>query len=369
MNIDDKDHRSIRIFFNAVIIFVILSLLFTCLLTPTVQSKEFLPPNHHYSVNYYESFGKPDLYASVLGDPEFERGETAQIEINLANKGILYGFKSVTNVDADDKTEAELAQKEFEYEKQRTVALGIKTNLTSTTQYIDVDSESSGQIIDKLAPGDILKKPLRFTIDISDNTPAGEYILKLPLTYEYQNEVRMTRGEQVNLGIRDLDHTTHYKTVDNTIDIPITIKESADFQITNINGNLSPGSSGDIEVTYKNTGEKTANDAIARIVAMRPLSMQDSEVNLGDLNPDESKTANFKISASSDAVKKSYVLNSEIRYYDDNGDVSFSDNLETSVNVEPDEGGLSFNILIIMVIFALVTYLIVDTVRTRNRKD
>jgi hypothetical protein len=350
-------------------IFAVVSLLFTCLITPTAQSKEFLPPNQHFSVNYYESFGKPDLYASVLGNPEFERGETAQLKINLANKGILYGFKPVTSVDADDDTEVKLAQKELEYEKKRTVAIGIKSKLTSSTQYIDIVSETSSHVVEKLAPGNTLKKPLTFTINIADNTPAGKYILKLPLTYEYQREVRMTKGEQVRLGIRDLDHTTHYKTANKTINIPVTIKKSADFQITQITGSLTPGSSDNIEVTFKNTGENTADNAAARIVAMRPLSMQDSVVNIGDLKPGESKTASYNITASSDAVAKNYVLNSEIKYYDEDGEISFSNNLKTSVSVEPAKGGFSFNIIVIAIITGLVIYLIIDTLRNKNREN
>ena len=366
MNIDGKN-KGIRRFFNILMMFAIIILVFCCLLTPTVHSKEFLAPNPHYSVNYYESFGKPDIYASVLGNPEFERGESAQIKVNLANKGILYGFKSVTNVDGN--TNLSLAQKEFEYEKKRTVALGIKANLISNTPSIDVSSENSSHVIKKLAPGDILKKPLKFTINIADNTPAGRYILKLPLTYEYQSEVRMTKGEEVRLGIGDLDHTTHYKTANKTLEIPITVKKSPDFQITQINGSLSPGSTGNLEITYKNTGEIAADSATARIVAMRPLSMEDSVVNLGNLKPGESKTASFKITASSDAVAKNYVLNSEIRYYDEDGNTAFSDNLKANINLKPIEGGFSFGIVVILTIFSLVIYIIVDTIRTRNKED
>ncbi|MFP4655256.1 MAG: COG1361 S-layer family protein [Methanohalobium sp.] len=362
-----KNQGYARKLFNIIVIFTIVSLIFTCLFTPTIQSKEFLPPNQHYSVNYYESFGKPDIYASVLGDTEFKRGDTVQIEINLANKGILNGFKSVKN--AKNETERHLAQKEMEYEKKRTVAQGIKTNLTSTSPYIDVDSGNSGQVIEKLASGETLKKPLKYTIDISDKTPAGEYILKLPITYEYQSEVRMTGGEEVHLGISDLDHTTHYRTENKTIDIPIAIKKSADFQITQINSSISSGSTGSLEITYKNTGELVADDATARIVAMRPLSIEDSQVNLGRLEPGESKTANFEATASSDAVAKKYVLNSEIRYYDDDRDIAFSDNLKTHVNVTTAESRFSFSVLVILTILALVIYLIVDTVRTRNKGD
>ena len=53
---------------NTLIIFMLV-LSVAAIAVPTVSAqKEFLPPNHGFSVNYYNSYGEPDIYASVLGN-------------------------------------------------------------------------------------------------------------------------------------------------------------------------------------------------------------------------------------------------------------------------------------------------------------
>ena len=53
----------------------------------------FLIPDHGYTVDYYRSYGEPVLQASITGDPEFSRGETADLKVKIVNAGVIDGFQ------------------------------------------------------------------------------------------------------------------------------------------------------------------------------------------------------------------------------------------------------------------------------------
>lgn len=296
--------------------------------------KEFLPPNYAFSTNYYNSYGEPDIYASLLGDSEFERGETAQIRITLANKGVLYGFKSDTSVGTDKEKHATSLQ-ELQYETMRTTAVGLKAELISTSPYIEVDPSASIRAMEKLVPGQLPDNPLVYVITISDHAPAGVYYLQFPVSYEYQSEVRMTTNEVYRLGVTGLDHTTNYKSASKTLIIPIFVKGATEFEITDVSGHFTAGSFGVINVTYKNIGEIPAIDSVVRVVVMKPLVIEQSVLRLGTVEPGESKTVSFKATADRNSLVKDYGVDSEIKYIDENGNTAFSENLKVTVPLEP----------------------------------
>jgi len=322
---------------------------------------DLLLPNYVFSTNYYNSFGTPDMYASLLGDPEFERGETVQLKVNIVNKGAIYGFKYDTSV-GTDKDDYLLSMKELEYEMRRTTAVGIKVEMISGTPYIEVKPDTSIRTMESLFPGKIPEHPLTFTITISNKAPAGVYYLQLPVSYQYQSQVRITTNNVVRLGLTGMDHISHYNSANKTLLIPVYVKASPKFEVTGISGNLVVGETQTIDVTYKNTGELTAEDATVRMVVMRPLSIGQSVVRLGTMAPGESRTARFNILADSDAVIKTYGIDSEIKYYDEQGEITISDNLEVSVPLEIAERKigafeLAFAGVIILLIFIIVNVL------------
>ncbi|WOF17233.1 S-layer protein [Methanoplanus sp. FWC-SCC4] len=100
-----------------------------------------------------------------------------------------------------------------------------------------------------------------------------------------------------------------------------------------------PGRENLIHVTYKNTGDATAYQALGRISVIDPFSSGDSNVYLGDMLPGETKEAVYKISADSGATIKEYSLESEIRYNDIEGNNYVSDTVKVIISVQPDSAG------------------------------
>ncbi|MFW5987768.1 MAG: COG1361 S-layer family protein [Methanohalophilus sp.] len=332
----------------------------------TAQSKEYIPPTYEYTTNYYRGYGVPDIHASVVGDTHFDRGETVTVNVILSNRGILHGFKSLTDVEGD-KGEQTLAMKELEYEKNRTTAYGIKASLVSPTDYIEINSSTSGQTLEKLVPGELPSHPMSFTIEISDDAPAGDYVLFLPVSYEYQEDVRMTDGRTAQLGLPDVDHATYYNNSNETLQIPIHIEKAAKFEVVDVDGELVAGEENVIQVTYRNVGELTADDALARAVVMDPLSTDSSTALLGSLEPGEERTVSFNVDSDAMAVVKEYAIDSEIRYIDEDGDYAFSGNMKINVPMRSSDEWIGITQVSLLLTFLIMIYLVVDSIRKKKK--
>lgn len=330
-------------------------------------AKEFIPPAYETTTNYYRSYGEPDIYVSVLGDTELEKGETADLKIVLSNRGIFYGVKSITSVGTSESDHA-LSLQELEYEKLRTTAYGVKTSMISGTEYITIDPRTSSQALeDPLYPGTLPDDPLVYTVTVSDYAPAGVYMLQIPISYEYQSDVRMTLGKAVALGLPDLDHVSYYTPVNKTLSVPVIVKPAAKFEVTDVSGELVAGKESIVNITYTNTGELPATDAVARLILLKPLGTDNSVSPLGTLMPGESRTVSFSISSEMDALDKTYALDTEIKYRDVDEDLAYSGNMKANVAMQSRERQINITGLALAGILVMCVVLVIKSVK-KNRK-
>ena len=300
--------------------------------------------------NYWTAFGSPQLDASLAGTNEFERGDTVDLYVELANYGRIMGFEA--DKKADTKMEQMLADRELDYERERTTALGITGTLRSATDLIEV--KSGDQVIEALRSGDKSKDPMKFTIKVASHAPAGEYPMELHLTYDFQYNAEVDADElDPEIGLRGFQSSYWYQRANETVTIPVLIKKESDFEITGANADLNAGEKdGIIEVTYKNVGEEAADDAIARLSVFKPFSSTDDQAYIGSLAPGEERTVKFKIDVDSDATAKPYSINSEIKYTDLRGDTVISQSMKIPVTVNP--AGRSYTLPGIVVLVLLV---------------
>ncbi|AKB15594.1 Uncharacterized conserved protein [Methanosarcina thermophila] len=361
--------KMIKKFTIVTLILSILSITASPALGNNNDETNFLIPEHGYTVDYYRSYGEPVIRASIIGNPELSRGETADLQITIANSGVVEGFKRL-NANQNripDSTEEKLAEAEMEEEKGCTTAKNIKAVLVSETEYIEVEPATSVQHVEELETG--YTATLRYTIKIDSDAPAGSYELLLPLNYQYQANVRTTTADVINLGLTDTQYAREYKTKTETLRIPISIENKPRLEVTNVSGNLAQGESKAIEITYKNTGESVAKDALARIIVMSPLSTEKSIVRLGDIEPGEEKIARFVISADQDALVKNYGINSEIKYIDEDGETSFSENMKVNLHLEATEKKFSITGVAVILIILIALYQIINVYRKRNKNN
>lgn len=197
--------------------------------------------------------------------------------------------------------------------------------------------------------------------------PAGDYELKLPVTYEYQSNVRTETSKVINLGLSDTAYTREYTTKNVTLSLHMSIKKEPKFEISKISGSLKQGSTSLINVTYTNQGETAAEDTQAKIVVMKPLGTSKSIARLETIGPGESQTASFEILADPEAVVKNYGIDSEIKYVDNDGKTKFSENMKVYMPIEQSESKISTTTIIVILLTLIGIYQIIKVLRNRKK--
>lgn len=333
------------------------------------DESSFLIPSRGYSVDYYRSYGEPTIKASVTGDAEFERGESVDVLINIANTGTIEGFKRLNanqNLIPDPKEES-IALAEMAEEKECTTAKGLKATLTSGSDYIHIEPTTSLQTVDELETGHT--QTLKFTMRIDSTAPGGEYELNLPVTYEYQKNARTETSKVVNIGLSDSEYTREYALETINIPVHISIKNEPMFEISKVSSSLAQGSTNTVNITYTNIGEATAEDAEVRFVAMNPMSTSNTILRLGTIGQGESRVASLQVSADSEALVKNYSIDSEIKYIDDDGKTKLSENMKVDVPVEQAESKISTTTIVLILLGVVFAYVIINMLRNRNKNS
>lgn len=333
-----------------------------------------LPDFFNFDENYYTVYGGPDVTATLVGDNEFERGDTVTLNLDLMNKGLITGFRS----EEDDLYLTELEQKlqstEMSYESQRTTAIGIVGVLTSLDPAVKV--KSGPQEAGTLVSGQKTDSPVQFNVDISKNAESGRYPMRLDLYYGYQKNVQVNGDNETDLGITNMEVGLWYDVGAQNTTFDLFVKDEARFEVTNVSGNLYPDTEGLLYVTFENVGDLPAKDATVRISAADPFSTTDDQAFLGTLDSGESTVAVFKLKVDDLAVPKAYALNSEIKYEDTDGHDSISDTVKIKTEVLPasanDSGSGMTGIIIgalLVIVIAGGAYFVYRSRSSNNSND
>lgn len=329
-------------------------LLILLLMLPAVQSQTgTVPPNKWTFVDdYFTVYGNPEMIVNTSGNPEYERGDSSTLLIHIMNQGKIVGFEAED--ETDDDNEIALSKIEQQMEYSATTAVGIIAYLQPNGAPLDI--KTAPQSAGTLVSGEV-SQPLQFEIKVLDDAAAGKYPLNLNLTYQYQKDVQVD-GEATS---NQIDYNMLYQEIEEKHIIFITIKKEADFEVTNVDSELLPDSSGLLRITFKNTGEETASIATARLRLSDPLSSTDHTAFFGDLKPDDEIVAVFRIDVDADASYKTYSIKTEIEYEDSEGNTRISDTIYVPAQVsKPPESGfqnpLLFGAVIIIIILAALAY-------------
>ncbi len=325
----------------------------------------YIPPNmEKFGHDFYTVYAEPNLTASLMGSNEYYRGDKAPLLIQLMNDGKIEGFKS--EKDPASANEVALSQLEVQLENQATTAIGVFATLLAE-EGVPVDVKTGPQPAGSLRSGQ-LSTPVEFSIEIHDNAKAGKYNLKLKLEYDYQKDAQV----EGNVSQSTVDYNFWYESKNQSQYIEILVRPEADFKVKEVRGNLVAGEEGAIQVIYENTGEEPAKDAVAQIKVVDPFSSSDYTSYLGDLQPGESKKAEFKVKVDKSAISKTYSIKSEIKFEDSKGKLITSDTVKIPVTISPAETleqKIQRNMLLIImsagIVVAIVAYVLYR--RTRNK--
>jgi len=328
---------------------IAMALMLTLLATGQAQNSYI--PYELGGDNYYTMYGSPDISASISGTNEFERGDTVTLYVDLTNYGRIIGFKEAQP--PQDPKEFALAASELQKEYSKPTALGVTASLISEGPQIEV--KSGDQVIESLKSGDKTKNPLKYTLKIGEHAPAGKYPLKLNVSYDYQDNVRVYAAKLITSGssptLSNYRESYIYQKANQTVPITIIVKKQADFEILNASGILTVGGDNEqISATYRNIGEYPTKDAVARLSIFKPFSSTDDQAFIGTLQPGEETTVVFRLDVDSDATPKDYGINSEIKYTDINGDTVISESMKIPVTLRAKSASLLLPAAIVLII-------------------
>lgn len=167
----------------------------------------------------------------------------------------------------------------------------------------------------KFVPGE--EVPFRVRIAVKEHTAAGSYPGLLEGKY------------------RDINGM--FKEIV-PVPVGITVLRGAVMEVVARNLTIAPGEQEAITVSFKNTGDTPAYDAMARIIGSQVIIPKDDSVSLGTVGPGESKSARFVISAESAISGKQYVIDSDVKYRDSLGNLMLSDPMSFGIDVTPSSG-------------------------------
>jgi hypothetical protein len=170
-----------------------------------------------------------------------------------------------------------------------------------------------------LAPGE--SAPVEFRLAVPADAEPGSRALAFDVEYENADGDVRTTSEPVRRSV--------------------TVGAERDpFAVAGVETDLTSGGTAEVRVTLRHTGTEPASDAEARLFVTDPLSASDNAAYLGDIAPGETATAVFRVSATGDALAKSYAGAVEVRYDDADGDSTLADGLSAGIEVSEPSGGL-----------------------------
>lgn len=287
-----------------------------------------IPHSFDLGKNYYNLYGSPDLNATIIGSNEFDRDQTATLNIDVMNKGKLLGFKNDrTPYDSD---EIYAAQTEMKLESSIVDAANVVASL-SVDAGSPIEVKSLSQQIGSVKSGENALIPAKFDIKIDKKAKAGEYNLYLNLFYDYQKNVQIMNSDAA---AQTYDVNRWYGMMNQNQTLKIKVKDQADFEMVNTTGSLSPGGENIIDIAIKNTGEEEARNVKAIINPSDPLSTTDSVAFLSTIAPGSTAVAKVKIKADSEAVPKVYGIDTVLKYETPEGDIKYTDILQAPVEVK-----------------------------------
>jgi len=112
------------------------------------------------------------------------------------------------------------------------------------------------------------------------------------------------------------------------------------FDVSVSDATIERGSGRVIEVTVTNNGEAPVQDVSAALFADDPINIDDGEAFASEIGPGDSETFTFEVSAGGGALTKTYPVEMDFEYDDDEGDTKLSSGYKIAVDVtEPEDDG------------------------------
>lgn len=202
-----------------------------------------------------------------------------------------------------------------------------------TSDNENVNPIDTEYLVGDLEPGE--SSSFDFDIEISEGSGAGPRQLSVEIRYR-----------DVNDDVRRSD----------ALDLRTNIAPKREvFEVEPTSNAITAGGGATFSVKVTNAGNETLSDISAKLFTDDPLSSDDDEAFIDSLEPGESRTVTFGLSAAGSALTKSYPVSIDFQYQEPDGDTRLSDTFRVPVQVqEPAREGPPMSLIIGAVIVVLL---------------
>jgi len=203
--------------------------------------------------------------------------------------------------------------------------------------------------IDSLKPGETAE--VTYEVRVGSGAPARLYNLNGHATYTDEQGID-GRDEDLSVGAR-------------------VGPQRNDFNVAVEDSTVAVGSTRLVAVTVTNNRDQRLTDIQASLGTSAPLDSDDDDGYIASLDPGESATVTFGLSATTDANPKTYAADLDFSYEDERGISRMSETYQLPVDVETDDGMQlgSISPLVIVVLLAAATAVYGAAVYARQRPE
>jgi len=235
-----------------------------------------------------------DIKIKITDDARF-RVTDINSTLRVGEDGDITG--EIENVGGEDATDAEVqfpTEAENLFPQETAVAVG------------DIEAGESAEF--------------RIPIEVGSEAEAVPKRFELPVSFRDENGIRQTDDDPSFLA-----------------DIA---PERDTFAIEGVDRTITAGTTTSLEVTFTNNREETLTDIEPKLFTDSPFSSSSDEGFVESLEPGESETVRFDLSAEGSATPKTYPVTVDVRYQDAEGNSQITDSYRLPVEVlEPEESG------------------------------
>jgi hypothetical protein len=261
--------------------------------------------------------GSPDLKLSLSGDTLFSPAEDVTLNMVIKNQGL---------------NEVKLTGTASSGEELPNQASMVTIGLQAGDAPIKVKSDP--QMVGDIPGGSAIVVP--FYIRINPDAPAGQYNLPVQVGYTYLYFVEQIGNE---------DAIYHYRTVNETMDLPLTIKAEVNPKVIEvIPEDLYSGGEGYVALKIKNAGYLEGHATVAKISRSddSPVIPMTSSVYIGDFPPGAVADCRYKVKISTGAGAQSYPMGLVVTYQDQDKDTVNTEMVSAGV---PVKGKIEFTVV------------------------
>ena len=184
-----------------------------------------------------------------------------------------------------------------------------------TTENENISPAERDYSVGTLAPGE--SADFQYTVEVAESTDAGPR--QFSFVAEYRDETGDTlTGDTLNLR-------------------EFVRPETSTFDVNAVGSTVQNGGSTEMSVVVTNQGNETLTDISAKLFADSPISADDDEAYVSELEPGEAANLTFSVGASG-ALPKDYPVSIDFQYDDADGDTLISNTYRVPVTVTEPEG-------------------------------